>query len=72
MAIPQSFGKRVRSLRISRGLTQETLARKANLHRTYIGMVERGEKNVTLLSMAKLAVALGVNLSNLVRGVKYE
>jgi len=64
------FGKRVRDLRQGRGISQEELAAKANVHRTYIGMVERGEKNVTLLTMLRLADALEVTLQELIEGVE--
>jgi transcriptional regulator with XRE-family HTH domain len=57
------FGEKVRELRKQKGLSQEELAFKANLHRTYIGMVERAEKNVTLLSIEKIANALEINLN---------
>ena len=57
-----NFGRRLRFLRKQKGFSQEKLAFKANLHRTYIGMIERGEKNVTLISMSKLAKALEIEL----------
>jgi transcriptional regulator with XRE-family HTH domain len=53
------FGRRVRSIRNSRGLSQEELAAVAGLHRTYVGMIERGEKNLTLLNILRVAEALG-------------
>ena len=59
------FGERVREIRKQKHLSQEELAHKANLHRTYIGMIERAEKNVTLLNIEKLANALGVNIKEL-------
>ena len=59
------FGKRVRELRLKELLSQEALAHKANLHRTYIGMIERGEKNITLLNIEKLAKALEVDITEL-------
>ena len=61
------FGKRVRVLRLERGLSQDVFAAKARLHRTYIGHVERGEVNITLLNMKKIADTLRVDLSELVR-----
>lgn len=54
------FGERVRAVRRNQGLSQEELAAKADLHRTYIGMIERGEKNITLLNILKIARALNV------------
>ena len=53
-------GTRVRKLRESRGWSQEALGFKAGLHRNYIGGIERGERNVGLVNMARLAVAFGV------------
>lgn len=61
----QKFGNRVRSLRSSKGLSQEHLATLTGLHRTYIGGIERGERNVALLNIIKLSKALGVSLSEL-------
>ncbi len=59
------FGNHVRMLRKSQGLSQEELADIAELHRTYIGMIERGEKNVTLLNIIKIAFALKVTPNEL-------
>ena len=61
--ILSTFGGCVRELRKVRGLSQEQLADKADLHRTYVGMIERGEKNVTLLNIIKIANALEVKAS---------
>ena len=47
------------------GLSQEKLAEEADLHRTYIGMIERAEKNITLLNIQKISKALGVPMSSL-------
>ncbi len=49
------FGEKVKLTRKEKGLSQEELANRANLHRTYIGMVERAEKNITLLSILKIS-----------------
>ena len=59
------FGERVREIRKKRKLSQEDLAHKANLHRTYIGMIERAEKNITLINIKKIANALEVNIKEL-------
>ena len=56
------FGKNVRDLRKAKGLSQEELAYQAGLHRTYIGMIERAEKNITLENIKKLANAFDVEL----------
>lgn len=59
------FGQRVRKIRKSAGLSQEELSYKSNVNRTYIGMIERGEKNVTLLTMVKISQALEINITDL-------
>ncbi len=59
------FGERLRELRKARGLSQEELSFKADLHRTYIGMIERAEKNITLSNIEKLANALNVEITEL-------
>ncbi|MGI8669413.1 MAG: helix-turn-helix domain-containing protein [Aridibacter sp.] len=59
------FGNRVRKERLERGLSQEKFAEKAGLHRTYIGMIERAEKNITLLNIEKIAKALEIPIGNL-------
>lgn len=60
------FGDNVRRSRIEQNLSQEELADKAGVHRTYIGMIERAEKNITLENMDKIAKALGVKICRLV------
>ena len=59
------FGKRVRNLRLKSGFSQEALAELSNLHRNYIGGVERGERNIGLLDIVALARALGVRPAKL-------
>jgi len=65
-SILQKFGARVRYFRKLKDISQEELAYRANLHRTYIGMVERAEKNITLMNIEKIAKALEVDLNALV------
>lgn len=60
-----AFGQKIRKLRLGLKLSQEELAFKANLHRTYIGMIERAEKNITLLNIVKLAQALDCDVKTL-------
>ena len=59
-ALVVTFAENVRRLRRESGMSQEELADRAGLHRTYIGMLERAEKNVTIYNIEKLAIALGV------------
>jgi len=63
--LAERFGALVRSLRVERGLSQEGFALRVGLHRTYMGDIERGEKNVTLVTAAKLARGLGFTLAGL-------
>ena len=64
--ILKKFGDRVRKERLKRNLSQEQLASKAGVHRTYIGMIERAEKNITLGNIQKIADALNINISDLI------
>ena len=64
--ILEQFGKRVREERDKKGISQERLGQLAKVHRTYIGMIERAEKNITLTNMEKIARALGKRVSDLV------
>lgn len=63
------FGARVRTERERLGISQEELAARVGLHRTYLGGVERGERNLGLLNLLRIAKALGVSASVLLRGV---
>ena len=62
-----NFGDKVREVRIKNGLSQEQLAHLADVHRTYIGMIERAEKNITLINIEKIANALEVNINELIK-----
>jgi transcriptional regulator with XRE-family HTH domain len=59
------FGEAVRKKRQEKGLSQEDFAELVGVHRTYIGMIERAEKNITLLNIEKISQALGVSISEL-------
>ena len=59
------FGEKVRAIRVQKGLSQEQLAHIAGVDRTYIGMIERAEKNVTLVTIEKIANALSVTINEL-------
>ena len=67
--IRTAFGNRVRALRRARGYSQESLADEVGLHRTYIGAIERGEQNVSIDNIAKLAKALKVGIADLFKGM---
>ena len=66
--ITKTFARRVRELRTQLGYSQEELAHRSGLHRTYVGAVERGERNITLLNAQRISDALGVPLSECVSG----
>jgi len=70
--ILKALGDKVRTMRESQGLTQDGLAQKASFHRTYIGSIERGERNVSLLNLQRLSYALGVSVSSLFWNVEYN
>ena len=63
--IEKRFGERVRELRQAKGLSQEELAFRAKVHRTYLGGIERGERNPALKNITAIAEALDVTLSEL-------
>jgi len=63
----EKFGEKVREERLKKGLSQEDLVARAGVHRTYIGMIERAEKNITLESIQKIARALDLPLDELMR-----
>ncbi len=65
----KKLGDRVREIRLEAGFSQEELADRAGLHRTYIGGIERGERNVGLINLLRIAKALGFSVSDLLRGV---
>lgn len=64
------IGQRIRSYRIQKGLSQEKLAELCGCHPTYVGQLERGEKNATLESVEKIAAALNVSLSKLFENIE--
>jgi transcriptional regulator with XRE-family HTH domain len=66
-SISIKFGERVREIRVLKNLSQEQLADLASVHRTYIGMVERAEKNITLVNIEKIANGLNVNITELLK-----
>ncbi|MFB9216510.1 helix-turn-helix domain-containing protein [Vibrio sinaloensis] len=66
-----AFGAKVKSLRLEKKLSQEDLAELCALHRTYIGSVERGQRNVSIVNIVKIASALGTTSSLLLEGVEF-
>ncbi len=64
----RAFGARVRARRLELGLSQEALAAESGLHRTYLGAIERGERNVSLINIVRIAKALKTDISELVSG----
>ncbi len=67
--IIEAFGQRVRELRKKAGLSQEAFAAKCGLDRTYIGGIERGERNVALRNLSVIARALGMSISQMMKGL---
>lgn len=62
MDIRIRVGQNIKRIRLAKGLSQEKLAETSGFHRTYVGSVERGERNVSLLSLDKIAKALNVDV----------
>jgi len=67
--IIERIGERVRDLRKAKGLSQEAFAAECGLDRTYMGGIERGERNVALRNIARIAHTLGISISELMRGL---
>ncbi len=67
--ILERFGLRVRELRKAKGFSQEAFAAECGLDRTYMGGVERGERNIALRNIQRIARTLGISLSELMRGL---
>lgn len=65
-SILKCFGKNVQRSRIAKSLTQEELAFKVNMHSTYIGMIERAERKISIVAAAKISKALDVSLDDLI------
>ena len=63
------FGQRVRELRMSKGYSQEAFAARCELDRTYIGGIERGERNVALRNIEAIAKALNITITTLTEGL---
>ena len=63
------LGENIRQMRKAKGLSQEALADMSGLHRTYIGGIERGERNVSIANIVRIAQALNVEASQIVKGI---
>ncbi len=70
-ALLAEFGTAVRRLRMARGYSQEAFADLAGMHRTYLGDVERGSRNVSLVNINRIAVALSIDLASLMAEVEH-
>lgn len=68
--IARAFGQRVRTLRAKKGISQEELADRCGVHRTYMGRIERGETNITLTNIHKVARGLGTSPASLLDEAK--
>jgi len=64
--VKKRFGKNLRRARLAKGLSQEELALRCSLNRTYIGSVERGERNISLINIHRIASALRIDVKDLV------
>jgi len=64
-----SMGKKIKELRIAAGFTQEGFAARAEIHRSHMGEIERGEVDIALSSLMKVSNALGVTISKLIQGI---
>jgi len=64
-----NLGKRLRELREKRGMSQEVLAALAGLNRNYVNQVEAGRRNISIVNLVKLAEALGIDVTSVVRGI---
>ena len=69
MDITKKFGKQLKKIRTKKGISQEQLAELSNLHRTYISFIECGKRNITISNIQKIAKALKVKISDLVKGL---
>lgn len=72
MGVAQRFGTNLHRARKRRGLSQEALAARASLHRTHIGLLERGARVPGIDTLVKLAVALDIDAAKLLEGIKWK
>ncbi len=69
MEISVKLGKKIRKMRESKGYSQEKFAELVGVHRTYMGSIERGEKNITIVTARKISDALNIDLTDLIKGI---
>ena len=70
--LQKALGKRIRELRLKKGFSQESFADHCGLHRTYMGGIERGERNLTIQTMATVAKGLGMTMSDLLADIEKQ
>lgn len=70
--LQEALGHRVRQLRLRRGYSQEAFADHCGVHRTFMGTIERGESNLSLQNLARIAAGLGITLSKLFSGIERQ
>jgi transcriptional regulator with XRE-family HTH domain len=68
--VQQALGRRIRQLREKKGWSQEDFAARSGLHRTFVGNIERGLKNTTILTLMMISKALGISVAELLRGLE--
>jgi transcriptional regulator with XRE-family HTH domain len=69
--VRKALGERVKTLRKAKGFSQENFADECGLHRTYVGDIERGERNISIDNIVKIAFSLNIPISDLFSGIKY-
>jgi transcriptional regulator with XRE-family HTH domain len=70
--LPSALGKRIREFRLKRGYSQESFADHCGLHRTYMGGIERGERNLTVQTLLTISKGLEITMSELLAGIEKE
>jgi len=70
--LQKAFGQRVRQLRLRKGYSQESFADHCGVHRTFMGTIERGETNLSLQNLGRIAAGLEITLSKLLSGIERE
>ncbi len=72
MDVKEKIGQRIKELREEQGMSQKDLAYAADLDRSYIASVENGQRNISIVNIEKIAIALGVSLKELFNNVKFS